>query len=185
MRVSLIRIFWIILVSILISFVYNHFNPNGLNLIRDERVLIWEDSSALDNSEKDSLLIEKNFSSNTGELTLNEMNQSFDQPKAIKIDFAYKLFKQNVKFIDARSVEEFAEGHIKGAVSIPFYGSEEYQSVLNQISKDEYLVTYCDGDDCDLSILLGDELFQKGYKRVYVFYGGWQDWLKNNYPVEK
>jgi rhodanese-related sulfurtransferase len=185
MRISLFRIFKIILVSILISLVYNHFNPNGLNLIRQERVLIWEDSSALDNSEKETFLEENNFSSSNQELTHNEMNGNFDQPKAIKLEFAQKLFNQNVKFIDARTVEEFAEGHIKGAINIPFYGSEEYESVLAQIAKDEFVVTYCDGDDCDLSILLGDELFQKGYKKVYVFYGGWKDWLKNNLPVER
>ncbi len=186
MNINLIKFFGIILVSILISFVYNHFNPNGLNFIREERVLIWEDSSALDNADNELLQTENNDNQlQTENLTNNDMNNNFDQPKAIKLDFAYKLFNQKVKFIDARPVEEFSEGHIKGAINIPFYGSEEYESVLNQISKDEYLVTYCNGDDCDLSILLGDELFGKGYKKVYVFYGGWNDWLKNNYPVEK
>ncbi len=186
MNINLIKISWIILVSILISLVYNHFNPKGLNFIRQERVLIWEDSSDSDNSDNEILSEEdNNHSTQTDELTHNGKNENFGQPKAIKLDFAYKLFKQNVRFIDARPVEEFAEGHIKGAINIPFYGSEEYESVLNKIPKDEYLVTYCDGDDCDLSILLGDELFEKGYKKVYVFFGGWNDWVKNNYPVEK
>ncbi|MFO7525545.1 MAG: rhodanese-like domain-containing protein [Ignavibacteriaceae bacterium] len=130
--------------------------------------------------------IEKIDSENNPELkkTSNDVQSSFDKPIAIKLARAYELFNSGVKFIDARPVEEFAEGHIKDAVNIPFYQSEQYEDVLNNISKEEILVTYCSGEDCDLSIMLGDELFEKGYTKVYIFYGGWNDWLDADYPVE-
>ena len=52
------------------------------------------------------------------------------------------------------------------------------------LSKEKPMVIYCGGTDCDLSILLGNLLFEQGYKQVYVFFGGWFDWLSANYPVE-
>lgn len=168
---------------------YNHFNPKGLNLIRSEKIITWENDSLInvtplvtkDKIEVDSIPVSKSINLPSKQLEV----KPFTEPKAIKIDLAYKLFNQGIKFIDARPEEEFKENHIKGAINIPFYGSEKYDSVLNKISKDEIVVTYCNGDDCDLSILLGDEIFNKGYKKVYVFFGGWNDWLKKGYPVAK
>lgn len=175
--------------SLLIAFVYNLINPNGLQLIRSERELIWEsdslDSNENINSESSGQSISVVNDSITALTYSISSDKNFTEPKAIKIDFAYKLFKDGVKFIDARPVEEYNEGHIQNAVNIPFYESDNYEQVLSAISKDELLVTYCGGHDCDLSIMLGDELFNKGYKKVYIFYGGWNDWVENNYPIEK
>lgn len=186
MNLSLIKIFGIILVSVIISLAYNYFNPKGLALIREERVLTWEDNLPSNNgSEENSNLSSNNHSSNEDNNSAPDMAEDFDQPKAITIDLAYNLFNQKVMFIDARTTEEFAEGHIKGAINIPFYGSENYQHELDKISKDEILITYCSGDDCDLSILLGDELFEKGYKKIYVFFGGWNQWIEKGYPIAK
>jgi rhodanese-related sulfurtransferase len=193
------NIFWILCSSCLIGLVYNHFNPEDLDLIRQERILDWE-SDLTSNTLKDKSL-QIDSTNKKDELPNNSINsvgetqkkkrkkdvndsKSFDKPKAIKIDFAYNLFKEGKKFIDARAPEEYAEGHIKGAINIPFYGSENYESVLNEINKEEVIVTYCNGDDCDLSILLADEIFGKGFKKVYIFFGGWNDWKTNNYPIE-
>jgi rhodanese-related sulfurtransferase len=184
------KILSITLISFLLALVYNHLNPNGLKIIREERVLNWDDvslsvsdtlNSPIDeinlnpSKQSDSVLIDKN----------DEPIESFQEPKAIKLDFAYKLFMDGVKFIDARSSDEFSEGHIKGAVNIPFYGSENYLNVINSLNKNESVVTYCSGAVCDISILSADELFEMGFKRVYVFIGGFEEWTKNNYPINK
>lgn len=192
------NIFWILFASALIGLAYNYFNPRGLNLIREELILNWEIDSISSISKDQSLLNDStnNNSNSTNDKSADDtlkrnskvvVNDSkpFNKPKAIKIDFAYNLFKQGIKFIDARPPEEYAGGHIKGAVNIPFYGSENYESVLNEINKNEAIVTYCSGDDCDLSILLADEIFAKGFKKVYIFFGGWNDWQVKNYPIEK
>jgi len=184
------KILSITFISILISLVYNHFNPNGLKLIRDDRVLNWESDSLSAAETLDSFIVEKNITAvNSSDSLLIEKKdepiKSFKEPKAIKLDFAYKLFKDGVKFIDARSADEFSEGHIKGAVNIPFYGSENYLDVINSLNKNEIVVTYCSGADCDISILSGEELFEMGFKRVYVFIDGYDEWTKNNYPTSK
>ena len=189
MKIRFGKIFIIICVSVITGLVYNHYNPEGLKLIREQRKITWAIEPGLTEKQKDSsnFKIENQIKSNKDsvkKVSGSTTEVFFTEPKAIKIAFAYRLFNQGIKFIDARPAEEFAEGHIKGAVNIPFYGSENYENILNKISKTDYIVTYCNGDDCDLSILLGDELFKKGYKRVYVFFGGWNEWLKKGYPIE-
>lgn len=197
------KILYIIFFSIIIGFIYNYLNPNGIPLIREERKLDFaeDDTVNLDssftfqnipdtlsnknelsekdyNKEKDSLI-------NQSTKSKSSTTEPFTKPLAIKIDKAYQLYKQGVKFIDARMPEEYAEGHIKGAINIPFDGDESYRNILKSFNKDEILVTYCSGTECDLSILLGDELFEKGFKRVYIFFGGWNDWVERNYPISK
>jgi len=44
--------------------------------------------------------------------------------------------------IDVRSPEEFAAGHLKGALNIPFNQIDEYQDLLNSL-KGKTLVVYC------------------------------------------
>lgn len=169
---------------------YNHFNPNGISLIREVKRLKWESDSLIIINKIDSLILKTDFSkpqpSDSIFVTQTEKPiESFSEPKAIKLDFAYKLFKDGIKFIDSRSVEEFSEGHIKGAVNIPFYGSENHMETINRLSKNETIVTYCSSADCDISILAGDELFEMGFKRVYVYVGGYDEWTRNNYPTSK
>lgn len=185
--------------SFLIGLIFNFLNPNGIPLIRQERNLEFANDSAvvLDN---DSLSLDikppdtantsssSNFPDHINDVNTKEVKPSapeFSKPLAIKIDQAYQLFNKGIKFIDARMPEEFEEGHIRGAINIPFDGDESYREVLKTISKDETLVTYCSGTDCELSILLGDELFEKGYHKVYIFFGGWNDWVERGYPISK
>lgn len=196
-------IYKILIISSIIGLVYNFLNPNGILLIREERKLTFVeeenlppiDSSAfsVDSTSKtkaDNEVLSKNENKIDSESQKSSdeklsTKENFSKPLAIKIDKAYQLYKQGVKFIDARMPDEFAEGHIKGAINIPFDGDESYRNILNSFSKEEILVTYCSGTECDLSILLGDELFEKGFKKVYIFFGGWNDWLQRGYPISK
>ena len=109
---------------------------------------------------------------------------AFTEPKAIKLDQAYVLFNKGVTFIDARDESDYLAGHITNSINIPFDDFDNHERKLDKISVDKPLVLYCAGTDCDLSILLGNLLFEMGYKQVYVFFGGWLDWMNANYPVE-
>lgn len=195
MKVDFRNIIIIVIVSSLIGFAYNFLNPKGIPLIKQERILIFENAEEvfLDSTEKKviepmEIVTEKSELGKTDSLIVQEVTpetpKPFSQPIAIKLSRAYQLYNQGVKFIDSRSKEEYAQGHIKGAINIPFYESEKYEDVLNKIDKNDLIVTYCSGEDCDTSILHGDELFDKGYKRVYIFHGGWNDWLDAGYPIE-
>ena len=106
-----------------------------------------------------------------------------NEPKAITLSQAYSLYIANNVFIDARESVDFEEGHITNSINIPFYEFEENKNKLAQLSKDDPVVTYCSGTDCDLSILLGNQLHSMGYKKVFIFFGGWPEWINANYPV--
>lgn len=189
MNLNFSKIFYIAFISIVISLLYNHFNPNGLELVRKERILDWA-SDSLSFSNKPDSLAANDISINSKQsidsietLKKNQIIESFKEPKAIKINLAYKLFNDGEKFIDARSSEEFSEGHIKCAVNIPFYESEKYMNIINSLNKNYIVVVYCSSNECDISTLSGDELFKMGFKKVYVFVDGWEEWVKYKYPT--
>jgi len=120
---------------------------------------------------------------NKNETGIKSETEIVYEPKAITISQAYSLYNANGKFIDAREAFDYEEGHITGAINIPYYEFEEYKNKLENLSKDEPVVTYCSGTDCDLSILLGNQLSSMGYKKVFIFFGGWPEWIDANYPV--
>lgn len=115
---------------------------------------------------------------------LEEEVVAFSAPKAIKLEQAYSLFNKGILFIDARDEADYLAGHITNAINIPFDDFDNHKQKLESISKNKPVVIYCAGTECDLSILLGNLLFDEGYKQVYIFFGGWNEWLDANYPVK-
>jgi rhodanese-related sulfurtransferase len=107
------------------------------------------------------------------------------EPAAINLKQAHNLYQQNILFIDARGPADYQYAHIKNAINIPFDHLDDYKHLLVNIDKSRKIVTYCAGTDCDLSILLGNILFENGFKNVYIFFGGWNEWSEAGYPVEE
>ena len=175
MKINFTSVVIIVLTSSVLGLIVNFYHSNGIPLIKEERVLSWADDST-------QVVNEENQQENaTGEQEANEL----DEAKAITLKQAYNLFKSKAVFVDARDYVEYEISHIKGAISIPYVEFDKYRSVLDTIPKNTPLVAYCDGKECDLSIMLGDKLFEIGYKEVYIFFGGWLDWQKANYPIDE
>jgi rhodanese-related sulfurtransferase len=99
---------------------------------------------------------------------------------------AEKLFnKKTGVFIDARSLDQFNAGHIKGALSLPWHEVDSYiNNVLQIIKPTDAIITYCDGDTCNLSHDLALFLQDMGFKNVKVLVNGWSLWEKSGLPVE-
>lgn len=201
------KLLLIVIISSVTGLIYNHFNPQGIPLNWKGKELIWagdsllfeesisEDDSilspelkAVPNDEQPSLISQHNEEKKSApikDVTEQKENQTpeMTEPLAVNLDQAYRLYQQGIVFLDARDNYEFREGHIKNAVSLPYYQFEEFEHQLKNIAKDKAVVTYCGGSDCDLSVMLGNKLFKMGYKRVYIFHGGWNDWTNATYPV--
>ncbi|MFA5906822.1 MAG: rhodanese-like domain-containing protein, partial [Desulfobacula sp.] len=66
---------------------------------------------------------------------------------------AETLFKENkAVFLDARGRDLFNEGHIKGAKSLPWHEVDDhYQEVVQGVDRESLVITYCDGEFCNLS----------------------------------
>jgi rhodanese-related sulfurtransferase len=90
-------------------------------------------------------------------------------------------------FVDARSPDQFAAGHISGAINVPF---EEVYDYIERIFKavpgyDALVIAYCDGEACDLSEELIFLLRDLGYSNARVLINGWTLWRSHGYPIEK
>ena len=191
MQLEKSKIFYILLSSIFLSLLYNTLSGNGINLIRKEKKVFWENDSTDFIEESDSVDTPQNIDKpilSIDSLSLRKkiiMETEFAEPRAIRIEQAYKLFNAGNLFVDARSVEEFNQGHIQNSINIPFYGSEDYMHIVSKFDKNKIIVIYCSSAECDISNLSGEEFFSLGFKKVYVFIGGYDEWTKFNYPTER
>ncbi|SMC59950.1 Rhodanese-like domain-containing protein [Desulfocicer vacuolatum DSM 3385] len=104
---------------------------------------------------------------------------------ALGLDQAIAVFnKKSALFIDARDISKFNQGHIKGALNLPWHDvQEQFMAVAPQIDPSDLVITYCDGNTCTLSHDLAFFLKEMGFN-VKVMTGGWDAWLNAEMPVE-
>ena len=106
-------------------------------------------------------------------------------PAMISLEEAKSFFdSKRAFFIDARHSFEYNQGHIRGAVNIPVAEFEKKTDILSKIPKDRLIITYCDGVECNSSILTASKLFDAGFTNVKIFFSGWQDWTNSKYPTD-
>lgn len=106
--------------------------------------------------------------------------------KVIPLSVALKKFQAlEVVFVDARPADEFAQGHIPGAVSIPFQSLEDqFPAIGDLIDSGEELVVYCKNRDCDDSLMLAIELQSMGCSNLILYVDGFELWEKHGGAVE-
>lgn len=110
------------------------------------------------------------------------------EPLEMQIDNVKKFFDAGAAvLVDARSTEEYTDGHIPGALSLPFDDVYKDEARLKQFdSGGKPIIVYCGGGDCELSKSLAASLVDVGgKKKVLVFTGGITDWQKAGYPLVK
>ena len=45
-------------------------------------------------------------------------------------------------------------------------------------------VVYCSDDNCGSSEELSYQLYDQGFESIYLFKGGWKQWIENNLPAK-
>lgn len=76
--------------------------------------------------------------------------------------------------IDARSPEQFAKGHVRGAVNLPAGQIDDYiGNVLDSVGTDQLVVIYCGGQWCDSGDMVYERLAQHGFTNMKVYKPGW------------
>ena len=103
--------------------------------------------------------------------------------REISIDVAERLFSDSVLFIDARAEEYYDEGHIPNSICNDDFDSLVYQ-IEDFIKTKNGFVIYCSDDDCGSSEDLAYQLKDQGFTNIYLFKGGWKQWIENNHPME-
>ena len=118
------------------------------------------------------------------------METSLTTPSGERLDIslieAKKLFfQQAAVFIDARPKEDFEKGHIKGAKSLPWRDvDQKFMAVTGNLSSDTTIITYCDGEACELSHHLASFLIDAGFSHVRILPNGWTKWRNAHLPSE-
>ncbi len=118
-----------------------------------------------------------------GFVSLDEIPETVTY-QIVDVTQAYQMFMDNsATFIDARLKEEHDEGHIPGSVCLP---SEQfdiyYPEVQHLLPFDRPLIVYCIGSDCDLSSEICLFLMSMGYKNLFLYEGGWPEWVESGLP---
>lgn len=85
-----------------------------------------------------------------------------------------------VTVIDTRPPEEFAVGHLPGALSLPL---RELKRRLRELPRNQAIVAYCRGAYCVLSYEAVAELRQRGFK-AFRLEDGYPEWKAAGLPVE-
>jgi ArsR family transcriptional regulator len=85
-----------------------------------------------------------------------------------------------VTVIDFRPPEEFAAGHLPGAINLPLNALKRR---LRELPRDQEIVAYCRGQYCVLSYEAVAELRRRGFKATRLE-DGYPEWKAAGFPVE-
>lgn len=84
-----------------------------------------------------------------------------------------------VTVLDVRPAEEYAAGHIPGAINVPL---EKLESYLSRLPKRKEVVAYCRGPYCLMSFEAVEKLRKKGW-RARRLENGLPEWRAAGLPV--
>ncbi len=88
---------------------------------------------------------------------------------------------KNILLIDVRTPQEYAEGHIKGAKNIDWYG-ENFKAEIGKLDKNKTVYVYCRSGK--RSAEAAEEMRRNGFKNVYELQGGIMAWEEAKQPIE-
>ena len=111
-------------------------------------------------------------------VTLKEVIEIWDDPR-----FQYEAYV----IVDARDDGAYEAGHIPGAVQCDYYRIYDYlEQVVPHVLGAERVVVYCNGVDCEDSLLVCGKLIEVEvpWENIYLFKGGWEEWKRTDYPIE-
>ncbi len=92
------------------------------------------------------------------------------------------LGDRNAVWVDPRTEREFHDGHIPGAVNLPFQDVERRHQ---QLDRYDVLVVYGDDYGDSKASAMSKRLLMLGHKEVRTLKGGLRAWLDAGYTLER
>ena len=86
-----------------------------------------------------------------------------------------------VTVLDVRPAEEYAAGHVPGAINVPL---DKLESFLSRLPKRKEVVAYCRGPYCLMSFEAVEKLRKRGW-RARRLENGLPEWRAAGLPVER
>jgi rhodanese-related sulfurtransferase/DNA-binding transcriptional ArsR family regulator len=96
-----------------------------------------------------------------------------------RTELVERAARGDVIILDVRPAEEFAAGHIPGALSVPL---DRLEAALSRLPKRRQIVAYCRGPYCVLAPQAVERLGVKGFKARRLE-GGMPEWRLAGLPV--
>ena len=87
---------------------------------------------------------------------------------------------ENIVVVDVREAEDFAKGHIPGALSLP----QERWDSLEEMSRDKMHIFYCYTQQCHLAAQACVKFANRGYP-VMELEGGFAAWKAAELDIER
>jgi len=85
--------------------------------------------------------------------------------------------------IDARKTSDReSAGWIEGSVGLPDYDTDAESLARHVPSKATPVLFYCNGVKCGRSVKSSKIAIESGYKNIYWFRGGWEEWTEKGMP---
>ncbi|WP_028491410.1 metalloregulator ArsR/SmtB family transcription factor [Thioalkalivibrio sp. ALE19] len=95
-------------------------------------------------------------------------------------DLAERIRTGDAVLVDVRPPEEFAAGHLVGAVNVPL---PDLDAFLDELPPDREVVTYCRGPYCVLAYDAVERMREAGVQARRLE-GGYPEWAAAGLPVE-
>ena len=92
---------------------------------------------------------------------------------------------ENLVLIDSRIIRDRKRGYIEGSIRLPD-DKTTCQSLAKYIkSKKNPVLFYCNGPKCGRSLKAVNKAISCGYKTIYWFRGGIEEWSAKGFPLIK
>ena len=98
----------------------------------------------------------------------------------VELDRWIKSGEDNLVVVDVRAAQDFAKGHIPGAINLP---KERWDS-LQGLNKNKTNVVYCYTQQCHLAANACARFASKGYP-VMELEGGFEVWKQHELDIEE
>ena len=110
-------------------------------------------------------------------------------PQEMGLDrFQAFALEQKGVVIDARPALIYGLGHVPGAINlsrIDFDVDYRRLDAMLGARKEDPVAVYCSGADCQDSQLVASALQKLGFRRLFVYTEGWEEWSQSGLPQEK
>ena len=180
MKQTISEAFVFVVLACGVGLVVNAQRSDGLDLTRDYFPALNSAANASNRADDPATL------DSTGEPPEHDF-QTVSLSEALE---HYQLGDSSIVFVDARDDQHYQRCHIPQALQFDYYHPNRYlQEVLDFAADAEVVIIYCNGGNCEDSLLtaryLTEEIDQRLMREnVYVFEGGIQAWHKAAYELE-
>ncbi len=115
--------------------------------------------------------------------------------KLVEAKAVQDLQAKGAHIVDTRKASEYAEGTIKGAISVPYDPEKSAKAAAFDASQDKFdmgkladknkdIVLFCNSGTCWKSYKAAVVLAKNGYKNVHWYRNGFPDWKARKLPTE-